>query len=183
MKTGCLIFSMLLWISPVVITGELDTLTWNHNLELQWSDFKARPKPGNEVVAVTASGLSFSYTTAISEGNIVDVRFNISALFYPEQSWYLPGHVSDIVLDHERLHFDITELYARKFRKRLMQAAFTRNIDDEIASIYQSISDELNAYQLEYDRETNHSRNVEKQREWRRRVLLELSALSYYSEN
>lgn len=155
-------------------------MAWNANDRLEWSDFKAAPQQRAEVIAVTASGLSFGYSTTRYPNGRIDYEFDVTAHFYPEKSWFMKDLVTNITLSHERLHFDITELHARKFRKRVKTARFSSNIDAEIDVIYNQINKELRAMQKQYDTETSHSRLVEKQEEWNRQIQEELKKMEAY---
>lgn len=156
-------------------------ISWDINYRLQWSDFKGKPRPKNHAVAVTASGITFSYATKKSDHELLDYRVEISADFYPDKSWCVKERVNNNILNHERLHFDITELHARKFRKRVDQARFDLNINRQMEIIHDQINKELEAMQNKYDADTNHSQNIEKQKEWQANIVRELNALVYYS--
>ena len=157
------------------------TITWKLSNRLEWSDFKADPQPREEVVAVTASGLSFGYSTKRYNTGRIEYDFNVVAHFYPEKSWYVKQHVTNNTLNHERLHFDITELHARKFRQIVRTTNFTRDIDKEMDAIHGRINADLRTMQKKYDSETDHSRNVEKQIEWQNFIIKELNALKHYA--
>jgi len=158
------------------------TITWSDDLTLEWVDFKGEPKPVGDAVATTASGISFEYSTTKSSNGIIDYSFNIAAHFYPEKSWRINKPLSDKVLAHERLHFDITELYARKFRQRVSNTRFTNAINSEMGRIYNIINLELESMQKKYDAETNHSQNVEQQIAWQNFIETELVKLSNYGD-
>jgi len=156
------------------------TITWSEDLTLQWSDFKGEPKPVGDAVATTASGISFGYSTTKSSSGLVDYSFSITAHFYPYKSWTINEPLSNIVLTHERLHFDITELYARKFRQRVSNTTFTNAINKEMERINNAINFELGEMQKKYDAETNHSQNTEQQIAWQHFIKAELDKLSRY---
>ncbi|MCB0462477.1 MAG: DUF922 domain-containing protein [Flavobacteriaceae bacterium] len=156
------------------------SMTWSDDLQLQWTDFSGKPTDGTTVVAVTASGLSFGFSTKMTETQLVDYTAFVDAHFYPDKSWYIKEKANQIILDHERLHFDITELHARKFKKRIAQTKFDLRISDQMERIHYVINDELRQMQQKYDNETNHSQNVEKQKEWQQFIKLQLDKLSYY---
>ena len=101
-----------------------DTMSWNHDYRLEWSDFKGEPKESSNVVAVTASGITFGFSTTKSETRLIDYNYTVKADFYPDQSWCHKARVNNNILNHERLHFDITELHARKFRERINNTKF-----------------------------------------------------------
>jgi hypothetical protein len=172
------VFSLL----SLLLIQDKPTQNWTSNYRLQWQDFKANPKLNTTTVAVTASGLSFGFsTTTSSRGHIEDFDFTIEAQFYPEDSWYVKDRANHHILEHERLHFDITELHARKMRKRLQTTSFSKNINTEMNVIYSDSRNALSKMQNQYDAETNHSQNLEKQLEWQAFIKQELRKLAAYS--
>ena len=173
-------FVIAVCLSLIMVQDE-PRISWDIDYRLEWSDFKGTPKPVDHAVAVTASGITFSYATKKSDTRLIDYRVEISADFYPEKSWCVKERVNNNILNHERLHFDITELHARKFRKRIDQTRFDLNINRQIEAIHDQINSELEAMQNKYDEETNHSQNIEKQKEWQSRIIVELNKLVYYS--
>ena len=157
------------------------TMGWDLNNRLEWSDFKGEPKPQNSSVAVTASGITFSYSTKKSDTRLIDYHYNVQADFYPNKSWYLKEKADNNILNHERLHFDITELHARMFRQRIEKTRFTMNIDAQMNRLHDDINKELEALQNRYDAETRHSQDLEKQQEWQTKIVEALNKLSRYS--
>ena len=172
-------YVLLICLSLLFISDERP-LIWSDAYRLEWSDFKANPKSRSTVVAVTASGITFSYTTKKSNSGLIDYNFQVEAHFYPEQSWYVKDRVNRIHLSHERLHFDITELYARKFRKEISNTKFTNHVNREMDAIYQEITDGLRNMQNLYDEESSHSINVGNQKKWEKYIALELEKLVHY---
>ena len=156
------------------------SMTWSDDLQLQWEDFNGTPTRGTTVVAVTASGLSFGFSTKMTETQLVDYTAFVDAHFYPDKSWYVKERANSVILDHERLHFVITELHARKFKQRIAQTKFDLSINSQMERIHNSITDELRQMQQKYDTETDHSQNVDKQKEWQKFIKVQLDRLSYY---
>lgn len=149
------ILSLFLMASSV---QDEERIAWSEDYRLSWSDFKGQPKPGNVYVASTNSGLSFSYGFKTINGVATsDFRYEVTSYFYPELSWYQPERVSPRVLQHEQTHFDITELHARKLRKRIEAYNFTENAKAELDELYNQVERERRAMQSTYDLETDHS--------------------------
>ncbi len=73
-------------------------------------------------------------------------------------------------LSHEQLHFDISELFARRMRERLATGTFTQNVKAEVKSIYREILEELEVFQDLYDNQTNFSRDMEQQLLWNAKI-------------
>ncbi len=148
---------------------EYETISWDAAHRLTWNDFKASPPQNDRAAATTASGITYRYSSTIS-GNRAEVDFNISTHFYPNKSWYQPHLVDSVILSHEQLHFDISELFARKFRKQLSDTRFTKNVKTEVRAIYKQINAELSDFQNRYDDETNFSRNRDQQQIWNEKI-------------
>lgn len=165
---------IVLWLSflilfNTVITAQEEAIEWRSDLRLSWSEFKGKPDKNSGIAAVTASGISYRFSSQERDGYF-EVEYEVETFFYPQQSWYQPKMCDEIVLSHEQLHFDISELFARKMRKRLDNTRFTKNVKREIQAIYQSVIKELAAFQDLYDRETDFSRNREAQLRWNREI-------------
>ena len=116
-----------------------------------------------------ACSRSISETTGTSD-NVEKEKF----INNPEQSVYL--------LNHEYIHFDITELFARKFRQKILQIKpmhYKKTIA-EIDRLFTSIINEMDIEQSKYDKESDHSRNEGKQMIWSKKVPLELKKFEKY---
>jgi hypothetical protein len=148
---------------------EPEAIPWNPERKLVWTDFKGRPFKTAWAAAITASGISYSFTSFQENGQLV-LDITINSYFYPEESWYQPKLCDSFILSHEQLHFDIAELYARKMRKRVAETTFTNDVKAEVKELYKDILRELGDFQKKYDFETNFSRNVQKQLEWNKEI-------------
>ena len=157
-----------------------ESILWDEAHRLEWADFKGNPNLDSDAVAITASGLTFDFSAKTTSTRLVDFTATVEAHFYPDQSWYKKDHVNNVVLAHEQLHFDITELHARKIRKQIDEAIFTLNIKQEITTLQANITKELKAFQNRYDSESDYSRIAETQKEWQIFIEQELQKLSKY---
>ena len=154
-----------------------DTLTWNAAQKLTWADFKANPNPNSNAVATTASGITFAYSVKTLNNQIVSFTTSVESHFYPNKSWYIKEKANNYILAHEQLHFDITELYARKFKQQLAKITVNQNIKEQLKALHLSITEALNVTQKKYDAQSNHSINVEIQQQWETFIKAELKAL------
>ncbi|MDO5981113.1 DUF922 domain-containing protein [Flavivirga spongiicola] len=155
-------------------------MSWNESYKLSWSDFKDAPNKHVSAVAVTASGITFGFSVSTTDDQVVGFTSEVHAHFYPEKSWYKKEQADSHVLDHEQLHFDITELHARKFRQRIDQVKISNSVRDQLKSIHNTINKELSQLQNRYDSETNYSRNVDAQTKWKIYITNELKKLAKY---
>jgi hypothetical protein len=162
---GCFVFLGFLGVAQEIEEG----VPWNPNIRLTWADFKGKVPPAAEPAATTASGISYTYSANLLHHE-VHLDYEVNAYFYPNESWYRPTLCDENTLSHEQLHFDISELFARKMRDRLERTSFSDDVKAEIRKIYKEILQELQDYQDQYDWETNFSRNREKQLEWNQKI-------------
>lgn len=156
---------ILLLLVHVIWGYGQEQIPWNPDLKLTWANFKGTVPHGAEAAATTASGISYDFSTYY-EGREMKVKFNVYTYFYPTRSWYRPKVCNEVTLKHEQLHFDITELYARKLKTRLRNTKFGTDIKQEVRKIYKATLRQLNDFQNKYDAETNYSRNLPVQERW-----------------
>ena len=148
---------------------EYESIPWSEK-RLTWKDFRGAAPLSDRVAATTASGISYQFSTSGTR-NSFKVDFEISTHFYPNESWYKPDLCDDVILSHEQLHFDISELFARKLRKGFSEATFTHeNVKQKIKALYKRNNRELNDFQNQYDTETNFSREREQQLIWNEKI-------------
>lgn len=164
-----ILFLTLFLMGGSLFSQEEEMIPWTVERKLEWTDFKGKPFKTAWAAAVTASGITYQFSSVVENGN-VNLDINISTFFYPTESWFQPKLANGVILSHEQLHFDISELFARKMRKRVDEATFTKNVKSEIKKIYRDVLKELSAFQKKYDYETNFSRNLEKQLEWNEQI-------------
>lgn len=168
------LFNMVLCFSQ----NEEPTILWQDSVELLWSDFKDRPDPNTDVVAITASGMIFKYSVKKSNDKIVGFTTYVETIFYPEKSWFKPEKANKHILSHEQLHFNITELHSRKFRQQISTLEVSEKSIDILDSLHFQIQTDLKNMQNLYDEETDFSRNIEAQFKWQKQIQLELSNFS-----
>ncbi len=165
----------------VCFQNDEPVISWNESYKLSWSDFKDKPQKHNDVAAVTASGITFGFSIRQTDRNqVVSFNTDVHAHFYPEQSWYKVEVADNHILGHEQLHFDITELYARKFRHRISKLRVSNNVRRQLKKIHNDINSELSRLQTQYDNETDYSRNYEAQVKWHKIIKAELKAFSKF---
>lgn len=95
-----------------------DFILWQENKKLKIQDFKAENKDtikiNRQQFLGAISAIRIEYSSFQRNKNSVP-DFSIKTYFDPNESWMLLKN--DYVLQHEQIHFDLTELYARKMRK------------------------------------------------------------------
>lgn len=151
------------------------TIEWSKDRKLTWDDFKG-DVPENKIntrfAAETASELKFQTNTALTAKAI---KYFVNNTFDCYKSWVKDEGRNDYVLNHEQRHFDLSEIYKRKLLKELNNSTNNRsNFNSNTETIFYRIHGELNEKQQDYDRQTEHGINEEKQKEWNGYIDLQL---------
>ncbi len=103
-----------------------------------------------------------------------DFQYEVQSNFYPGNSWVKPDKKDAYLLAHEQLHFDISELHARKLRKALEEYKLTKNVKQDLQKIYKTIETERHEMQQKFDQESRHSMQKDAEEKWQRFVRAEL---------
>jgi hypothetical protein len=150
-------------------------IIWDKRRRLTIADFKGSTED-RPFRAATFS--IFRYNTW---GKIIDgfATLTVESYFECGRSYFKIDKDSAFVLQHEQLHFDITELYARKLTKRIKEEVkSTKELNTVGDKIVNQILDELQARQDKYDSEVYPDKN--KQVIWLEKIKVELEELADY---
>ena len=167
-------FLLLGFIFFLGFTKAQDKIFWNENRGLVWSDFQSQTKPNtSQAAATTYCGISYLLNSSTKK--FTDKQVKIESFFIPSKSWAHPEHKTDNVLMHEQSHFDIAELFARRFRKIISD----KSLDvKSLQKYYERIYDDYKDYQQDYETVTNHGRIRDKQLEYSQKIDEEIEKLS-----
>ncbi len=113
-----------------------------------------------------------------SMGDSVEVLVSVG--FQRRASWSLD--TASTLLNHEQLHFDISELYGRIIRKRVQE--LNRHGIVEVGKIKSEIVKILkqnDKRQAQYDRETGHGAVDFMQEKWEAMIRTELRELTVHA--
>ncbi len=179
MKISALHIVLLSLISTTVVSQE-EKMKWDEGSPLTWKDFRGTPNKTQDYVATTNSGISLGFASQTSNG-VTTYNIEIGSYFYPNHSWYRPGNVSAYILKHEQTHFDISEIFARKLRKKI--AALDQldpDFKSKVENIYRQNEYDRTLFQSTFDVETEHSNFPDVEREWEQKVADLLLALDAY---
>lgn len=151
-------------------------LVWEESRLLTWDDFRGKAQK-RFAAASTHYDIYKTTTDKTKTGEV-----NVEAVFLCDKSWKKVSWINASVLAHEQKHFDIVELYARKLRKLISDHNYSSysNLKTVSDSLYEVIDKEMDVYQDTYDDETDGSMNGKKQREWNKKIMDEIHALSAY---
>lgn len=169
-----------------------DLLLWKNTSDLKYEDFKAQQsdtlKAGDHKYLGAMSAINIEYATQ-KLGKYGIPKVSIKNYFDRDHSWML---VKDpYVLQHEQIHFNISELYARKMRKSV-ESLRQKNVYD-IRIYHQKIKYWNEQNQLasdKFDQENDDYcivisgkvlfKKNPKQAEWKEKIEKELSEMGEF---
>lgn len=170
-------FIVISFVLCFVSNHKENYIYWNERNTVTWDDFKkVKHLDGQESANIrVAISSEFSYS---NDSLMVIIKTYVD----PDNSFVIASDESDYLLQHEQTHFDIQEIYSRKIRKRMMEQTYTFNtMSSKLNRIFREEMKNAEKYQDLYDKETNHSINKEKQKEWNKKVKKELEELEEYN--
>ncbi|MGZ4089657.1 MAG: hypothetical protein ACXVNM_13020 [Bacteroidia bacterium] len=154
-----------------------DIIIWADTVKLTWKDYtKVEKSKVPPYEAGTTINIHFGVKIKNRKENIQAI-----ARFSRSKSWVMKSSLHDeALLNHEKLHFDIAEIYARLCTKKI-QSLKPNEID---LKLLQKLSNEYLAMAMKenliYDDESLHGENKDKQKQWEERVKKRLTELSIY---
>lgn len=157
-------------------TSSSEMLYWNEDAKLNWADFAGAPDYNfADVSALTSSGII--HFKGCEYGKII---YEVYAYFDKSQSWVKEEARTEHHLQHEQIHFDITELYARRLRKELAKKDFKCGQEEEFERFIANYLVKWQMEQINYDLLTQHSMQHSFQKEWKYKIAVALSVFGDY---
>lgn len=155
----------------------LRLIVWEKDTKLSWNDFENIDTSKVNTDALAESGiLMFGYPQKIN--NAIEVE--VINFFIKNISWNV-GKYNKLLIEHEQIHFDISEYYTRLLRSYIANIKITRYIEAKaLIDLCVGMCD--NAQRL-YDLETNHGKNINAQKKWRKKIDEDLLELNKYYKN
>ncbi|MEX2567742.1 MAG: hypothetical protein WD431_17480 [Cyclobacteriaceae bacterium] len=141
-----------------------DTVFYDPQRPLEWTDFKGRPRYGQFQASIFAS-ISYEGERRIEEGQVyVDLIFKTYML---KSSSWVRGANSSYGLNHEQRHFDIAKIVMERLKDKLEKMDLQAHNYDRIVSFhYLEAYREMNRMQEQYDKVTSHGMNASAQEKW-----------------
>lgn len=156
--------------------------------QLTWADFQGSTAPLGRQVAMIMSGVHVDPFEVEVEhlggaswlARARDPR--VYSYMDPSLSGVRPAGNSDYALAHEQLHFDISELYARKIQAVLRELEVEGDdpvrvrfdLEGRLWELRGELLGELTETQSRYDRECSHGMHKRKQKSWKSKIEKEL---------
>ena len=150
---------------------EAQKITVNGKLysgQLTWKDFTGKPDASSPFNANTGykfntrlKNINFKADTAVINGFEIDLELD------SKLTWVKKGKETDYLLKHEQGHFDIAILLSREILKQVADAHFTKsNFQTGINKIVTTVAEKYRKMGIDYDEETDHSKNTSAQEKW-----------------
>ncbi|MBC5773190.1 DUF922 domain-containing protein [Pontibacter sp. KCTC 32443] len=152
-----------------------EQITWSADRRLSWNDFKAAPDTLNPHHAVTAANLAVDAKCASNK-----FSYTVKCVFLATESWS-KNKQSEKLLQHEQLHFDLTEVHARMLRKKLL------TLGSSCPEANAKLTDTVNkafanwkAEQDKFDEASRHGLDAKASATWERSIDQRLKQLEKY---
>lgn len=134
------------------------TLLFTQLQPLTWADFKAKPYTKDDALTVSRIDI-ISFET---DGKIT---WDVSAVFDSDSSFTRTADLK--ILNHERIHFDITRYYAGKIKQFLIRYQGCSVLKSKsVEMVIDRYVTEWKQFEARYDKETVHSINQYEQKKW-----------------
>ncbi|AXP81274.1 hypothetical protein CJ739_2193 [Mariniflexile rhizosphaerae] len=123
----------------------------------------------------------FAYVVTSIDSDIDDNSVTVQSLFHPSRSFvYKKNTNSKELLNHEKYHIKITELFARKAKEKISDLnTFDK---DKIEEIIREVKTKERTFQKEYDYNTFHSYVLSEQKRYEKEVDSLLTLLNKYKK-
>ncbi|GAB3830019.1 hypothetical protein GCM10028821_17630 [Hymenobacter jeollabukensis] len=153
---------------------DADTLLYSPAHPLTYNDFLAVPRPRHG--AVGAVFPSFAYTAQDEARNgVLHLHLQTKVFVVRTSSWLLPSAHDAYSLNHEQRHFDLVQLVAERFKRKVTPDSLTLdNYDARMQFQFLQSWREMNQLQEQYDAETGHGQHQAAQQRWNARIEAEL---------
>lgn len=167
---------LILLVLPFVASAQNNNLIkWSAERKLNWKDYLAEPDKRSGAAASTSTQIGFEYH--VRDNNLT---YSITCYFAKEKSW--GRYKNDYILSHEQGHFDIAEIFTRKFYKTISEYKFNeRSYKNDLRDMYTNAMKDKERFQQQYDSETDYSRDKPKQGQWLKKIEKMLEETKEYA--
>ncbi len=157
-------------------------LRWSSERKITESDYKI--KVGSKMNTPILSQFTISHSVGGFDFLKRNLNQKIENKFIGQVSWIDSTQVKNIsrYIEYQQLLFDVSEVYARKFRKQVLKnKAKLKKGFSIVSEINNAIMSEFAEARLEIERNTEGGNNIEKLQECKDDILKQLSELKEFS--
>jgi hypothetical protein len=149
----------------------------NHQIpkiSLTWNSFKRTTNPKLTYIAYTAHKTLYKYR-AIQKGNSVTLKFEVRIMLDTPNTVVNYGRLQSLttkgklrLLEHEQGHTDLAVIYGRILYNQLTSQVYSpTNFKTKTRAIYLKLMKDLAEENRQYDVQTEHGFDAEKQALWK----------------
>ena len=179
-RTAILSLLLLFTFSSVYGQESKDILLWNATHKLTVNDFGIKVQQDE----ASSSFAQFTLNYQVNGFDFLTKNFNkkVGNYIIKSASWIDTINNTNQSLAYQQTLFDISEIYARRFRKGLKanrkKIAYGNKIVEELNN---QIMTDFAKKRLEYDKETRFGTDEVKQKEWEVNIQKELAEFNDFS--
>jgi predicted secreted Zn-dependent protease len=152
-----------------------EQITWSPERRLTWDDFKAVPDQNNPHHAITAANLAVDANCASDK-----FSYTVKCVFLATESW-TKNKRSEKLLQHEQLHFDLTEVHARQLRKKLLTLGTScPDANSRLTKTVDKAFTDWKAEQDKFDEASEHGLDAEVSAAWAKSIDQRLKQLEKF---
>lgn len=135
---------------------------------LTWDDFSGNPDKNSPYQANTYWGIKYGFTGVDFAGDTAKLKgLSVTLKFDETKSWVKEGKQTVYLLKHEQGHFDIGLICHREIIKAINSTVFFKaDFREKLRTIFTDTMKKYHLMQLQYDEETDHSKNEANQQKW-----------------
>lgn len=177
-RTFGFIFSLIVFCANGLFaqSQKRDLTEWTEGYRISIEDYKGRITDTLNYVN-TNCGI-YCIPQVIGDS----ASITIIAYMDKNKSWIRKKYADSLALAHEQGHFDLTEIYARKFKKRVMSLRMNkRNFTKNIKLIYDTTWEDLQKQHAAYDKATQGGSVEFAQRTWQNYIKENLILYTPYT--
>lgn len=144
--------------------------------KIEWREFhnvRARPSGVEEDAQIHSEGTpDTNIRPQLENGRFRIPAITVRLTVVRDDTWVVQDKKTDALLAHEQRHFDITGLIGREMGTALLaiRAADMAELQQEVTRILEHYRDQAEKLTTQYDDETEHGRNADKQRQWEKKI-------------
>ncbi len=142
-------------------TRSIDDKTWGN--KIKWTDFQGEEPANNEkYAAMINSKFYYKYNRCFNTPRVLTIT-----VMSKSNSWasaIFAKYNTNNLLNHEKIHFDISEWTRREFKDSIDNV--DRISEKNISEIYKHFKELKEIRQVNYDTDSDHGKNPEGQKKW-----------------
>lgn len=162
-------------VTPEKKSVSAEQIVWSPERRLSWEDFEATPDSSITHHAMTAANLAVD-----AKCNGTNFNYSVRCVFLKRESWS-KNKQSEKLLQHEQMHFDLTEVHARLLRKKLkILGSSCTNVQSNLNVTVNAAFKAWKIDQHKFDNASKHGLDSKATKVWAIAIDKKLKQLEHY---